>query len=177
MIINHSYGALKSISLNTVNNEYLIFPLRYKQSYVEFILVTRQIFIFVYHQHHQYSDVIMRVIASRITGVSVVCSTVCPGADQRKHQSSASLAFVRGIDRWLNSTHNGPVTGKSFHLMTSSWFQWFRCYFNSAHIALVTYMPIVFWIVLCPAREFNSRARHHTDIVQFIDRIFHWGCD
>ena len=32
------------------------------------------------------------------------------GADQRKHQSSASLAFVRGIHRWL-------------HLMMSSWFQ------------------------------------------------------
>ena len=48
-------------------------------------------------------------------------STVCSGADQRKHQSSASLAFVRGIHRSpVNSPHKGPVTRKCFHLVTSS---------------------------------------------------------
>ena len=42
-------------------------------------------------------------------------STVYSGADQRKHQSSASLAFVWGIDRWpVNSPHKGPVTRKMF---------------------------------------------------------------
>ena len=42
---------------------------------------------------------------------SFVYSTVCLGADQRKHQSSASLAFVWGIHRWpVNSPHTGPVT-------------------------------------------------------------------
>ena len=36
-------------------------------------------------------------------------------ADQRKHQSSASLAFVRGIHRWpVNSPHKRPVTRKIF---------------------------------------------------------------
>ena len=47
---------------------------------------------------------------------------VCSGADQRKHQSSASLAFVRGIHRSaVNSPHKGPVTRKMFpYLMTSS---------------------------------------------------------
>ena len=44
----------------------------------------------------------------------IVCSTVCSGADQRKHQSSASLAFVGGIHRWLvDSPHKGPVTQKT----------------------------------------------------------------
>ena len=44
---------------------------------------------------------------------SIVCSTVDSGADQRKHQSSASLAFVRGTHRSLvNSPHKGPVTRK-----------------------------------------------------------------
>ena len=38
----------------------------------------------------------MSAMASQITGASIVCSTVGPGVDQRKHQSSASLAFVRG---------------------------------------------------------------------------------
>ena len=59
--------------------------------------------------HH--SDVIMSVIASQITSVSIVCS----GADQRKHQSSASLAFARGIHRWpVDSPHKEPVTRKMF---------------------------------------------------------------
>ena len=60
-----------------------------------------------------YSDVIMGAMSSQMTGVSIVCTTVCSGADQRKHQSSASLAFVRGIHRsQVNSPHKGPVTGK-----------------------------------------------------------------
>ena len=47
---------------------------------------------------------------------------VCSGTDQTKHQSSASLAFVRGIHRSpVNSPHKWPVTRKCFHLMTSSW--------------------------------------------------------
>ena len=48
-----------------------------------------------------YCDVIMKAMACHIVGVLGVCSAVCSGADQRKHQSSASLAFVRGINRWL----------------------------------------------------------------------------
>ena len=36
-------------------------------------------------------------------------------ANQRKHQSSASLAFVRGIHRWpVNSPQKWPVTRKRF---------------------------------------------------------------
>ena len=54
-----------------------------------------------------YSDIIMSVMASPITGVSIVCPTVGSGADQRKHQSSASLAFVQEEftgDRWFPRT-------------------------------------------------------------------------
>ena len=62
-----------------------------------------------------YSDVIMREVASQIAGVLIVCSTVCSGADQRKHQSSASLDFVRGINRWpVNFPHKRPVTREMF---------------------------------------------------------------
>ena len=62
-----------------------------------------------------YSDVTMRVIASHITDISTVCSSVCSGAHQRKHQMSASLAFVRGIHRRsVDSPHKGPVTRKMF---------------------------------------------------------------
>ena len=62
-----------------------------------------------------YNDVIMCAMASLIIGLTVVYSTVYSGADQRKHQSSTSLAFVRGIHRWpMNSPHNWPVTRKMF---------------------------------------------------------------
>ena len=47
---------------------------------------------------YHYSDVIMSAMASQITGVTIVYLTVCLGVDQRKHHSSASLAFVRGIN-------------------------------------------------------------------------------
>ena len=57
----------------------------------------------------------MGAIASQITSLTIVYSTVYSGADQRKHQSSASLAFVRGICRGLvNSLHKWPVTRKMF---------------------------------------------------------------
>ena len=60
-----------------------------------------------------YSDFIMSAMASLITDFSTVFSTVCSGADQRKNQSSALLAFARGIHRWpVNSPHKGPVTWK-----------------------------------------------------------------
>ena len=52
-----------------------------------------------------YNDVIMVAIAFQITSASIVYSIVCSGADQRKHQSSASLAFVQGIHRPVNSPH------------------------------------------------------------------------
>ena len=57
----------------------------------------------------------MGAITSQITSLTIVYSTVDSGADQRKHQSSASLDFVRGIHRWpMNSLHKGPVTRKMF---------------------------------------------------------------
>ena len=63
-----------------------------------------------------YNDVIMGVMASQITILTIVCSSVYSGADQRKHQSSASLALcVRGIHRSpVNSPHKWPVTRKIF---------------------------------------------------------------
>ena len=68
-----------------------------------------------------YNDAIMSDMASQIPGASIVYSTVCSGAGQRKYQSSASLAFVGGIHRSpVNSPHKGPVTRKCFHLKMSS---------------------------------------------------------
>ena len=62
-----------------------------------------------------YCYVIMGANASQITSLTVVYSTVYSGADQRKHKSSTSLAFVRGIHRIpMNSPHKWQVTRKMF---------------------------------------------------------------
>ena len=67
-----------------------------------------------YRWNHS-NDIIMGTVASQITRLTIVYSTVYSDADQRKHQSSASLAFVRGIHRRpVNSPHKGPVTLKMF---------------------------------------------------------------
>ena len=53
-----------------------------------------------------YNDVIMSMTASQITSLTVVYSTVYSGTDQRKHQGSTTLAFVKGIHQWpVNSPH------------------------------------------------------------------------
>ena len=57
----------------------------------------------------------MGSMASLINSLTSVYSTVHSGADQREHQSPASLAFVRGIHRRpVNSPHKWPVTRKMF---------------------------------------------------------------
>ena len=57
----------------------------------------------------------MGTMASQITSLPIVYSTVYSDADQRKHESSASLAFARGIHRGpMNSPHKWPVTRKMF---------------------------------------------------------------
>ena len=65
--------------------------------------------------HIHYNDVIMSTMASRITSLTTVYSTVYSGADQRQHQSSVSLAFVWGIHRGpVNSQHKWAATRKMF---------------------------------------------------------------
>ena len=62
-----------------------------------------------------YTDVIMSAMVPQITCVSIIWSIICSGADQRKHPSSASLAFVKEIHRWpMDSPHKGPVTRKIY---------------------------------------------------------------
>ena len=81
---------------------------------------TRQMDLILILEIH-YNDVLMTTMASQITSLTVVYSTVYSAADKKKHQSSTSLAFVWGIhrDRWIPRT-KGQLRGKCFHLMTSS---------------------------------------------------------
>ena len=69
----------------------------------------------MYMKTNHNSGIIMSEMASQITGVSIVFPIVCSGTYQRKHQSSASLVFVREIHRSpVGSLHKGLVTGKIF---------------------------------------------------------------
>ena len=57
----------------------------------------------------------MSAMAPQITGVTIIYPIVCSGTDERKHQSFASLAFVRGVHLWpMNWPHKTPVTRKRF---------------------------------------------------------------
>ena len=83
----------------------------------------------------------MGAMASQITSLTIVYSNVYAGADQRKHQSSASLVFVRGIQR---SPEKWPVTRKCFHLMTSSCYQ--SCYFLQPVLILMKISVSSTWL-------------------------------
>ena len=78
--------------------------------------LTREVQVWgLYFEFGYYSDVIMGPMVFQITSLKTVYPTVYSVADQRKHQSSASLALVRGIHRWpVNSPHKWPVTWKLF---------------------------------------------------------------
>ena len=84
---------------------------------------------------HHYSDVIMSVMASQITGVSMVYFTVCLGADQRKYQSPAALVLCEG---------NSPVTGEFPSQRASDaedvFFIWWRHH---------DYISDTFWLTCC----------------------------
>ena len=105
----------------------------------------------IWHTHK--CDVIMGGMASQITSLTIVYWTIHSGADQGKHQSSESLAFVREIQRWpVNSPHKGPVTRKVFpfddvsmaaHGLLPSWHR------NIPHI-------YVYWCQLISS-EFHTR--------------------
>ena len=85
-----------------------------------------------------YSDVTMGTIASQITSISIVYLTVSTGADQRKHQSPASLAFVRGIHRGpVNSPHKMPSNAKN----VSIWWRHHEC----SRKTFMVFQTFVWW--------------------------------
>ena len=81
---------------------------------------------------YHYNDVIMGAMASQITSLTIVYSTVYPGADQRKHQSSASLAFVWGIHRSPASNVDNVSIWWRHHVLPES-MQWCKQYHVILH--------------------------------------------
>ena len=93
--------------------------------YVEFIFLQRTLEWHIEARPYHYTDVLMGAIASQITSLTIVYSTVYSDADQRKHQSSAPLAFVR----W---TGEFPARMASNAVKVSIWWrhhdgQWVVC--------------------------------------------------
>ena len=56
-----------------------------------------------------YSNVTMGAVASQITGIWAVWSVVGSGVHQRKHQSCASLALVRGVHQKTNNAEKVSI--------------------------------------------------------------------
>ena len=84
----------------------------------------------------------MGQIASQITSLTIVCSIVYFSTDQRKYQSSVSLAFVRGIHRGpVNSPHKGPVTRKMFPfddvIMTAASYWYGKMWHNVLYVHIL----------------------------------------
>ena len=102
-----------------------------------------------------YHDVIMSAMASQITSLTIVYTTVYSGADQRKHQRSASLAFVGGIHRWpVNSSHKRPVTRKMFPFDDVVYRETYATYAT----ALFTVFPVSAWPFTCACRAWGPRS-------------------
>ena len=88
-----------------------------------------------------YSDVIMGAMASQITSLAIVYSTDYSGADQSKHQSSASLPYVWGVtgDRWIPHT-KGQWRGRCFHHACHS--IWVMCHHKHCYFNFIIYDKI-----------------------------------
>ena len=127
--------------------------------------------------HKEYTK--SMAMASQITGVSIVCWTVCSGTDQRKYKSSALLAFMEGIHRRpVDSSHKGPLTRKCIYLMASPWCRLYAMWWGS-HIPALSFkhntngyryhevpwliVNISWWHQIC------SQPNHHRPSVLAID--------
>ena len=115
----------------------------------------------------------MSAMASQITSLTIVYALVYSGADQRKHQSSASLAFVlRGIHRWpVNSPHKEPVTREMFPFddVIIHWVQ-FQCrelpwVYAHTMLNIILYMiPILYEFCFFSRYIHNSMRLSDTDM-------------
>ena len=97
-----------------------------------------------------YCDVIMGAMVSQTTSLTIVYLNLHLGADQRKYQSSASLAFMRGTHRSpVNLPHKWPVTRKLFPfddvIMNTIKFQALKYTIKMSNL---NYRPFV-WSFMC----------------------------
>ena len=128
----------------------------------------------------------MGAMASQITSLSIVYSTIYSAADQRKHQSSASLAFVRGIHRWpVNSPHKWPITRKMFPFddvvmmrnRSILWMlmPWFFCFTKSSEAMVLTKLDkqaLVFHECIIAVLRNDGKCKHSFMMMSSNGNIF-----
>ena len=85
---------------------------------------------FIHPSPSHYDYVTMRAMASQITSLTIVYSTDFSGTDERKHQSTASLAFVRGIHRWPVNSQTQMVS------KAENVFIWWRHHANRSPVSI-----------------------------------------
>ena len=123
-------------------------------------------------------------MASQITTLTIVYSTVYSGADQRKHQSYASLVFMQGIHRWpVNSPHKGPVTRKMipfddvimFRYVIVPWhYTCAWCYIPSLGSKCFHCLrPILHWKFINNRREIDW-IRHLNELIELVNVVKIW---
>ena len=96
-----------------------------------------------------YGDVLIGAMASQMTRLTIVYSIFFPGADQRKHQCSTSLAFVRGIHRWsVNSPHKGLLTRKMFPFDDVIMVRSIKSHYQAVALGGLIYLPQSWAIIL-----------------------------
>ena len=116
----------------------------------------------------------MSTMASQITSLTIVYSTVYSGSDQRKHQSSASLAFVWAIHRWLvNSPHKRVSNAENVSI---SWRHHDHMRYQIRHPMLCIFLSSEFWWPLNikrPAAQISQRTSPISHDAPFCNRNVH----
>ena len=105
----------------------------------------------------------------QITSLRIVYSTAYSRANQRKHQSSASLASVRGIHRWpVNFPHKGPVTRKMFPFDDVIMFQSWIIHIKSARVEKEVPAFSTLALFMCIIHDWNMITSSNGNIFRVI---------
>ena len=118
-----------------------------------------------------YDDVKMGAMTSHITSLTIVYATVYSDADQRKHQSPASLAFVLGIHRGpVNSPHKWPVTPKMFpfHDVIMKICKGTRVFFHSTLKKVDSIILLICWV-----KQWSDRMVC-TSVSKHLQNLWNW---
>ena len=121
------------------------------------------------------NDVIMDSMASQITSLTIIYSTVYSDADQRKHQISASLAFCAG---------NSPGTGEFPAQMASNaenvsnWWRHHACLFchcccSGVNILIVSAEGIGLYDTVISQILKRQRFPVHL-LMDYLETTIHW---
>ena len=131
----------------------------------------------------------MRAIASQIISLTIVYSTVYSGANQSKHQSSASLAFVGEF----TGTGEFPAQRASYAENVSIWWRHhgttlqaqFDFLDKFLHIELVIITTLDLWILICisasdwwaesPWSAINLNAASRALAADKVSECIQWG--